>query len=103
MRWTTVIGRRLPRRRWRIGFCLIYLRSGPAHLVSNADVVMRMWQAGDEILPVTYRASPPADQTADVCSPWNHYVRYPIEEIDRHRGEPTLSSLVHSYGWAACS
>ena len=62
-----------------------YLRSGPSHLVSNADVVMRMWQAGDEILPVTYRASPPADHTADVCSPWNHYVRYPIEEIDRHR------------------
>ena len=65
-----------------------YLRSGPSHLVANADVAMRIWQAGDEILPVTYRASPPADHTADVCSPWNHYVRYPIEEIDRHQAGP---------------
>src|SRR5262245_33383372 len=44
---------------------------------------MQVWQAKSEVLPVTYHVSQPSGPTAAVCSQWNHYVQYPIEEIDR--------------------
>ena len=61
-----------------------YLRLGTAPFVANADVKLRVWRAGDQVLPVVYREGGGKGRTADVCSPWSHYVRYPLGEIDRH-------------------
>jgi hypothetical protein len=61
-----------------------YQRLGPVSFVANADVELLLWRAGDQVLPVVYRTGDSTDRTADVCSPWNHYVRYPLGEIDRH-------------------
>jgi hypothetical protein len=70
-----------------------YLRLGPVRFVANADVELLVWRAGNQVLPVVYRKRDSTSRTADVCSPWNHYVRYPLGEIDRHgRGLAALLS-----------
>jgi len=61
-----------------------YMRLGPVRFVANADVELLLWRAGDQVLPVVYREGDSTSRTADVCSAWNHYVRYPLGEIERH-------------------
>jgi hypothetical protein len=61
-----------------------YQRLGPVYFVANADAELLLWRACDQVLPVVYRKRDSTSRTADVCSPWNHYVRYPLGEIDRH-------------------
>ena len=61
-----------------------YLRLGPNRFASNADVELLVVRAGKHVLPVVYRNNDRPNRTADVCSPLNHYVKYPLEEIDRH-------------------
>ncbi len=73
-----------------------YLRLGPLRFVANADVEMRLWRAGDQVLPVVFRNA--GGRAANVCSPWSHYVSYPLGEIHRHdRGLAALAkrSLVY--------
>jgi hypothetical protein len=68
-----------------------YLRFGPVRFIANADVRMRLWRAGDQILPVVYRERDSLGCMANVCSPWTHYVSYPLGEIARHgRGPAAL-------------
>lgn len=68
-----------------------YLRFGPVRFVANADVKMRLWRAGDQVVPVVYRELDSASQVANVCSPWSHYVSYPLREVGRRsRGLPAL-------------
>jgi hypothetical protein len=63
-----------------------YVHRGPAQFVANADVTMRLWRVGDQVVPVAYRERPQGGWTTDVCSPWSHYVRYPLHEMKRRGG-----------------
>ena len=60
------------------------MRLGPVRFVANADVEMRAWQAGDQVLPVVIPKDDTRGRITDLCSPWSHYVRYPLGELDRH-------------------
>ena len=60
------------------------MRLGPVRLTANADVELRAWQAGDQVLPIVLRKHDGASRIAAICSPWLHYVRYPLGELDRH-------------------
>lgn len=77
-----------------------YLQLGPPHFIRNADVKLLVWRAGDQVLPVVYRERASMGHTANVCSPWIHYVRYPLGEIDRH-GEGIGALLARGTLWAS--
>lgn len=77
-----------------------YLRRGPVRFVANADVEMRVWRAGDQVLPVVYREGARSSCTTDLCSPWNHYVGYPLGEVNR-RGRGLAALLRRSLLWGS--
>jgi hypothetical protein len=64
-------------------------RAGPRHFVDNADVTARAVVVDSRVLPLLLANG--TFDNADVCSPYNHYIAYTLEEfVKRHRRLPAV-------------
>lgn len=59
------------------------IRDGPTAYIDNADVRMMALTVDSAVLPFVISDEKPGN--ADVCSPYSHYVRYTLEEMEKRQ------------------
>lgn len=76
-----------------------FLRDGPTRYIRNVRTTLYVLRVGDVVLPLSAGPFEPANSY--VCSPYNHYVTYALDEA-RLLGQPGAAAmrlLLRPLGW----